>query len=237
MTTAVIIQARMGSSRLRGKVLEDLAGRTVLAHVIERARRIRGVAIVCCAVPDEAGSDPVAAEAERNGAVVHRGPEHDVLTRYAGAARACGADIVMRITSDCPLIDPVSSGLVLAELLARGADYCSNLEPRSWPKGLDTEAFTASILHTAAATASKDYDREHVTPWIRENRALSRANVRCAMGDFSDYRWTLDYPEDLAFFRALLKHLPPTPHLASFEEILAAVHRHPEVVALNAHLK
>jgi spore coat polysaccharide biosynthesis protein SpsF (cytidylyltransferase family) len=237
MTTAVIIQARMGSSRLRGKVLEDLAGQTVLAHVIERARRIPGVDVVCCAVPDEAGSDPVAAEALKQGARVHRGSEHDVLSRYEGAARACDASTVIRITSDCPLIDPVASGRVLSHLTASKADYCSNLEPRSWPKGLDTEAFTAAVLHRAAATATEAVEREHVTPWIRQNRSLAHANVEYEKGDFHAYRWTLDYPEDLAFFRALYAILPPPPHITPFEDILRVVHEHPEIVALNAHLK
>jgi spore coat polysaccharide biosynthesis protein SpsF (cytidylyltransferase family) len=237
MTTAVIIQARMGSSRLPGKVLENLAGQTVLAHVIGRARRIPGVDLVCCAVPDETGSDPVAAEALKQGAHVHRGPEHDVLSRYEGAARACGASTVMRITSDCPLIDPAASGRVLSQLTARRADYCSNLEPRSWPKGLDTEAFTAAVLYEAAATATEAHDREHVTPWIRRNRSLAHANVEYDGGDLHAYRWTLDYPEDLAFFRALYAILPPPPHIAPFEEVLTIVHEHPEIVALNAHLK
>jgi spore coat polysaccharide biosynthesis protein SpsF len=237
MTTAVIIQARMGSNRLRGKVLEDLAGQSVLAHVVQRARLIPGVDVVCCAVPDEASSDPVAAEAANLGALVHRGPEHDVLTRYAGAARACNADIVMRITSDCPLLDPAASGMVLARFKEQSADYCGNLDPRSWPKGLDTEVFKAEILHRAAATASEAFDREHVTPWIRGNKSLAHANVVYGRGDYSTYRWTLDYPQDLAFFRALYTILPPPPHIAPFEEILGAVHKHPEIVALNAHLK
>lgn len=237
MTTAVIIQARMGSSRLRGKVLEDLAGISVLGHVVERARRISGVDIVCCAIPDEASSDPVAAEAERLGAVVHRGPEHDVLARYAGAALACAADIVMRVTSDCPLLDPDTSALVLSRLKEEAADYCSNLEPRSFPKGLDTEAFRAEVLHRAAASASAPFDREHVTPWIRTNKSLGHANVSCPRGDFSSYRWTLDYPEDLAFFRALYKFLPPPPHVSPFDRVLEVVHAHPEIVALNAHLQ
>ncbi len=227
----------MGSSRLPGKVLESLAGQTVLAHVIARARGIPGVDVVCCAVPDEAGSDPVAAEAVKQGARVHRCPEHDVLARYEGAAHACDASTVMRITSDCPLIDPATSGRVLNRLIACRADYCSNLEPRSWPKGLDTEAFTATALHRAAASATEAHDREHVTPWIRRNRNLVHANIEYERGDLHAYRWTLDYPEDLAFFRALYAVLPPPPHIAPFEDILAIVHEHPEIVALNAHLK
>lgn len=236
MTTAVIIQARMGSSRLPGKVLEDLAGEPVLAHVIRRAGRIPGVDLVCCAVPDEPGSDPVAALAAHQGARVHRGPEHDVLARYAGAAEACGADIVIRITSDCPLIDPAISGEVLAALKAHDADYCSNLEPRSYPKGLDTEAFSAAILRQAATKATDSADLEHVTPWIRRNREISHANV-AQNRDLSAIRWTLDYPGDLAFFRALFAHLPPPPAIPTFAEVLAVAAKYPEIVALNAHLQ
>ncbi len=236
-TVAAIIQARMGSSRLPGKVLEDLAGQTVLAHVIARARKIPGVHLVGCAIPAEDRSDPVAAEALRLGALVHRGPENDVLERYLGAARAFGADVIMRITSDCPLIDPDVSGLVLAHFLDSGADYCSNVDPRSWPKGLDTEVFGAALLEQAARTTQDPHDREHVTPWMRKDARVTKANVACSDGNYASYRWTLDYPQDLAFLRQLYGFLPPPPAVVPFPEILAVVHAHPEVVALNSHLQ
>ena len=236
-TVAAIIQARMGSTRLPGKVLEDLAGQTVLAHVIARAQRIPGVHQVGCAIPAEERSDPVAAEAKRRGALVHRGSEDDVLGRYCGAAMTCKADVVMRITSDCPLIDPEVSGQVLKHFFESGADYCSNVDPRSWPKGLDTEVFSAALLERAAQSTQDPHDREHVTPWMRKGATVKKANVGCSEGNYASYRWTLDYPQDLVFFRQLYRYLPSPPAIARFSQILAVVHDHPEIVALNSHLQ
>ncbi|MEQ9447508.1 MAG: glycosyltransferase family protein, partial [Rhodospirillaceae bacterium] len=229
-----VVQARMGSTRLPGKILEDIAGQSALAHVLSRVSAVPGVSAVCCAVPETTDSDPVAAEAERLGTRVFRGDEQNVLGRYVGAARQCAADVVMRITSDCPLIDPAVSGRVLSHFLETKADYCSNLDPRSWPKGLDTEVFSAAILETAACEASEKPDLEHVTPWIRRNASLKHASVVNAHGDFAAYRWTLDYPEDLAFFRALYKFLPQPPAVPTFDDVLAVVHAHPDVAKLNA---
>src|SRR6266436_4141693 len=126
MNTAVIVQARLGSSRLPGKVMQELAGRTALHHVLARCGEIPGADIVVCAVPDEPASTPLAAVAAQCGAKVFRGSETDVLDRYFAAARGCGADIVMRVTSDCPLIDPQICGEVLALRERAGADYATN---------------------------------------------------------------------------------------------------------------
>jgi spore coat polysaccharide biosynthesis protein SpsF len=229
-----IIQARLGSSRLPGKVLENLAGRSVLDHVIARASRIDGVDRVCIAVPDLARDDALAEAAERAGAQVFRGSENDVLSRYHGAAAATGADVVMRLTSDCPLLDWEVSGAVLKAFLAGGLDYASNLEPRSWPKGLDTEVFSRSALNEAHERATENYDREHVTPYLRAQNHIKRGGVVCSSGDFAGWRWTLDYPEDLQFCQAVLDRADSA--FPGFEEIRAIVERSPEIAKINAHL-
>ena len=232
--TAVIVQARFGSTRLPGKVLEDLAGHTVLEHVLHRCRAIPGADVVCCAVARGADSDPVAREAERSGVVVYRGDEQDVLARYLGAARETGAAIIMRVTSDCPLIDPEVCGAVLRLRAERNADYACNNLPRTGPHGLDCEAFTLAALERAAREAADPQSREHVTPWLRTHPQLSRANLPAdARG--TDLRWTLDYPEDLAFLRALLAVLPPWPALPPTRDVLDALARHPEIARINAH--
>ena len=211
MTTAVIVQARMGSTRLRGKVLMEVGGTTVLEHVMTRCRAIAGADVVCCAVPDTADSDPVAAEARRTGVEVFRGSETDVLDRYWQAARALKADIVMRVTSDCPLIDPAVAAEVLRLRAKQGVDYaCNNMLP-TWPHGLDCEALTFAWLERATREANKPYDREHVTPFVRAHPESRKANFRCPVAGVVKHRWTLDTPADLVFMRALFSRLPAGP--------------------------
>lgn len=231
--TAVIVQARMTSSRLPGKVMLDLGGHTVLWHVLRRCAAIPGVDVVCCAVPDTATSAPIESEVATCGAIPVRGPEADVLERYRLAAEATGADVVMRVTSDCPVVDPELCGRVLAARAAAGAGYACNNMPRSWPHGLDCEAFTRAALEQAAALATDPYDREHVTPWLRRSPAVSRVNVAGPGGYLAARRMTLDFPEDYAFFVALFAALP-RPDTAGIAEINALLDARPDILALNA---
>lgn len=233
--TVVVVQARMGSSRLPGKVLMDLAGRSFLWHCLARCAAIPGVDLVCCATTTSPADDPVAEEAARCGARVFRGSEADVLARYHGAAASLGAGLVMRVTSDCPFIDPEVAGRVLAALRDQGADYACNNMPPSWPHGLDCEAFPAAILARAAEQATEPFEREHVTPWMRANQHLKRVNVAGPGGVAASYRWTLDYPEDRDFFRAVAAHLPPPPSLPGLDAILAVLAAHPELAVINAN--
>ncbi len=234
MVTAVIVQARTGSSRLPGKVLRLLGERTVLAEVLRRCYAIPGADVVCCAAPEGADDDPLAAEAERAGAVVFRGHETDVLDRYAGAAEAVGADVVMRITGDKPLIDPEVCGMVLRLRGETGADFACNNMPPGWPHGLDCEAFTSDTLIRAQAEASEPDDREHVTPWMRRHPDLRRTNLDGPGGACVEMRWTIDYPEDLTFFTALFDKLAPDPGMPLYEDVMAVLERHPEIAAINA---
>jgi spore coat polysaccharide biosynthesis protein SpsF len=232
MTTAVIVQARMGSNRLPGKVMKMLAGRTVLHHVLRRCRAIPGADVVVCAVPDEVASAPLEAVAAECGAKVFRGSETDVLDRYLGAARSVDADVVMRVTSDCPLIDPQICGNVLALRRQGNADYAANNMPRSFPYGLDTEAFTMAALEEAGVRAKEPYDREHVTPWLRCAAHFKRVNLASGNATLELHRWTLDYPEDFAFFSALFAVLPSDRpgHMADVLAVLAA---NPNISAIN----
>jgi glutamate-1-semialdehyde 2,1-aminomutase/spore coat polysaccharide biosynthesis protein SpsF len=233
MTTAIIIQARMRSSRLPGKVMLDLGGRTVLSHVIERCRAVSSADAVCIATVDSPPEDPIADEACRCGAAVFRGSENDVLARYHHAAVSLGATTVMRVTSDCPLIDPDVCEMVLAEHRRGGWDYTANNLARSWPHGLDCEAMTAGALARAHASASQPAEREHVTPWLRRNPHLRRANVGCPEPNLAGLRWTLDYPEDIAFFRALWTYLPKGA-LTGWRQVCDHLLAHPELQTINA---
>jgi len=235
MTTACIVQARMGSTRLPGKVMRRLAGETVLSHVLRRCQAIPGVDCVVCATVAQPADDVVAREAERAGALVFRGAERDVLGRYRDAARAVGAQRVMRVTSDCPLIDPALCGRVLVLCGADGVEFACNNMPPSWPHGLDCEAFTTDLLERAAATADDPDHREHVTGWMRETPGITRANVAGPGGALAAHRWTLDYPEDFAFFAGLFPLLPPSPALPGMAEVLAVLDANPGLTQINAH--
>lgn len=209
MRTVAVIQARYGSTRLPGKVLLPLGGGCVLDEVIKRCRAIPGVMLTCVAVPDSAVNDDVARRAAAAGARVVRGPEHDVLARYGAAARQLDADVILRVTSDCPLIDPNVAGQVLAAREDASSDYAANNQlPRGWPHGLDCEAMTRAALERALRSATTPYDREHVTPWLRQADDIRRSWIAGPGGGAAEWRWTLDLPEDYAFLSATFDRLP-----------------------------
>jgi spore coat polysaccharide biosynthesis protein SpsF len=232
MTTAVIIQARMNSTRLPGKVLFDLAGRTVLSHVLARCAAIGNADVVCCAVSNGRESDPIAEEAESCGVVVTRGSESDVLGRYFHAAETVGADAILRVTSDCPLIDPEVCAGVLDLRQQEDADYACNNTPPSWPHGLDCEAFTMAALKRAYDEATLAEDREHVTPWLRRHEDMKRVNYACPQADWKAQRWTLDYAADYTFFAALFDRLPAD--TIAWRTAVRTIADDPDLTALQA---
>ncbi len=231
--TACIVQARLGSTRLPGKVLEPLGHATVLEHVLRRCQAIASVDEVVCATVEGADGDAVAALADTLDVAVYRGSERDVLERYRGAAQAVHAEIVLRVTSDCPLIDPEVCSAVLKLREDEEADYAANNMPPSWPHGLDCEAFTIDALNEAAATATAAEDHEHVTPWIRRNRVYRRVNLAGPGGELTRQRWTLDYPEDLAFLRAVYERLPEGCAGRSWRAAAAIVDHEPDLALIN----
>ena len=236
MRTIAIIQTRMGSSRLPGKVLRDLAGDTMLARVVERVRAARSITQVVIATTHADIDDAVVREAVRLGCGVHRGPEADVLARYHGAARAFDADRVVRVTSDCPLLDPAVIDAVVSAL-GPDLDYVSNTHVRSYPRGLDVEAFHRDTLDRMARLAESAAAREHVTAFLVERPELFVTRQVRAADDDSDLRWTVDAPDDLALVRALYALLDlgrsgPRP----YQEVVKVVRSRPELTAINAHV-
>ena len=229
----MIVQARLGSSRLPGKVLADLAGKTVLYQVLQRCLAIQGASAVCCAVPAGSSDDIVAREAASCGAMVVRGSETDVLDRYYQAALECRADVVMRITSDCPLVDPYISDQVLALVTEKGAEYACNNIPRSWPHGLDCEAFVFEWLERAAREARLPDQREHVTPFLRSHPDVRRLYLQGPGGCIAKHRWTLDTAEDLLFLRELFARLPDGSASFDYRVPLAIVQGEPELATIN----
>lgn len=244
MRTVAIIQARLGSTRLPGKVLMDLEGQTVLARGVRRAQAIRGVDEVVVATTTAAKDDPVVDEARRLEVGVFRGSEEDVLSRYLGAAAEFRADVVVRITSDCPLLDPKQSARVVGRLhesLAgpSPADYCSNALSRTFPRGLDTEAFTRAALEIAGQRAQPGREREHVTLYLYEHPADFRLLSVVGDVDHSRHRWTVDTDDDLQLVREVYARLSPRGADRTFglEEVLELIGREPWIAQINAHVE
>jgi len=241
MTTAAIIQARMGSTRLPGKVLMDLAGRPMLEHVVRRVASAAKVDIVCVATTTLDRDDPVADAAARLGAAVVRGSEADVLDRYARAVRELSADLVVRITSDCPLIDPQVVDEMLTAREALGAHrvdcYCNTVE-RRFPRGLDTEIVPAPVLVALAREAKDPRAREHVTWELYQHPDRYRVvnHLQAGGRDDSAHRWTVDTPEDFELMRRVFGALADRGPfgLAEVRALLAA---HPDWIGINAHIE
>lgn len=231
MRTLGIIQARMGSTRLPGKVLMELGGSTMLAQVVARLRAAPGVDDVVIATSSAPDDDAIVRVAEQLCVGWHRGPADDVLARYLGAARAFHAGAIVRITADCPLLDPEVVGQVVAALTPE-VDYASNTHARTYPRGLDVEALHADTLERIARLGTSPAAREHVTAFVMEQPALFRiAQVRGDQDD-ADLRWTVDTPDDLAMVRQLyalgLARLP-------YRALVAELRARPEL-ASNAHI-
>ena len=191
----------MGSMRLPGKVLKDLEGETVLARVVNRLRRSQLINEVLVATTDRPADDVIVKECRSLSVLVSRGDENDVLDRYFRAAQLAKAEVVVRITSDCPLIDPEITDKTIAAFLEHAPDYASNALVRTYPRGLDTEVVSVSALGRAWQGARKRYEREHVTPYIYEHPAEFKLLSVTGDADYSGHRWTVDTPEDLEFVR------------------------------------
>jgi spore coat polysaccharide biosynthesis protein SpsF len=225
----------MASTRLPNKVMRPLGDKTVLSHVLERCLAIEGIDAVCCATTDGADCDPIAIEAEAAGATVFRGDESDVLKRYFDANSLLQADVVMRVTSDCPLLDPVVAANVLRPVVDGDADYTCNNIPPSWPHGLDCEAFTAQWLEKAHLEAVRPFEREHMSLYIRSHPDTRMVNIPSPDETLSKHRWTLDTPQDWVFLEKLFEYFPAGHPGFGFQKILEILHGHPELFELNAH--
>ena len=223
----------MGSSRLPGKVLMNLGNRAVLQWVVDRSRLIPGIDTVAVATSDAADDEEIVKWCAEYGVNCHRGSEDDVLARFETAARAENADIVMRITADCPFIDPHVSGAVLSRLIRADADYVANNLPAVWPDGLDCEVFKAEALYAAANDAERALDREHVTLFIKHNRDRFKVlSISSLAPGLAKERWTVDDPQDLEFLREIVKRLPADTE-PDWTAILAVLDAEPALREIN----
>ena len=223
----------MSSTRLPGKVLADLVGQPMLARVIERVRRATTIDEVVVATSTGSSDDAVAEFCAQRGIGCFRGSEQDVLDRFYQAATQFGAGIVVRITGDCPLIDPAVIDRVVTALRSAECDYATNTLRYTFPDGLDVEAFTFAALERAWREASKPAEREHVTPYLRVAPRFRTSNVEHSV-DLSPkkLRWTVDEPRDLDFARAIYAEFSAQPDFG-LQDVLDLLQRRPELAQLQ----
>jgi spore coat polysaccharide biosynthesis protein SpsF len=235
MRIVTIVQARMGSSRLPGKVMLDLGGATVLARVMQRLERTKLAGELVVATTLDAADDQIVTECKRIGVKVFRGEEKDVLDRYYRAAQHFSAEAVVRITSDCPLIEPEITDKTIRAFVDRGPDYASNALQRTYPRGLDTEVFTFETLARTWRLAQKGYQRSHVTSYIYENPDQFKLLSVTGETDYSWQRWTVDTQDDLDFIRAIYQEMDDPDHF-SWRDVLRLIESRPELLELNRHV-
>jgi len=233
MTVLAILQARMSSSRLPGKVLADLQGEPMLARQIERLRRCATLDRLMVATSTEAADDAVAALCARIGVDCFRGSLDDVLDRFHAAAAGRGAEHIVRLTADCPLADPKLIDRLVGMHVAGGYDYTSNTLTPHWPDGLDAEVMRTEVLEAAWREATLPSEREHVTRFIYTRPERFRLGSLVGETDLSSQRWTVDTPEDLALVRAVYAALYPAKPVFGTQDILTFLAAHPEIAALN----
>ncbi len=235
-----ISQARMTSTRLPGKVLMDAAGRPLLAHHLERLARCRAIDALVLATTVNGTDDPVAELAESLGVPVFRGDEQDVLGRFAGAAAMAGAEVVVRVTADCPLIDPALVDRLVTAFLGSTPplDYLS-LDVSRFPRGLDAEVFTRAALDEAAAGAAEPVEREHVTAHLYRRPERFRIGPPLAPEDGSvlAQRWCVDEAADLELVRRLLGALLPKKPDFGWQDCCKVLREHPEWADLNGSVR
>ena len=252
LKVVAIIQGRMLSSRLRGKILADIAGQPMLQRVFIRTSRSATVTETIFATTTDSSDDPVGEYCDFSGIPFTRGSQFDVLDRYYQTAKGAKADVVVRITADCPVIDPSLIDNVVNTLLEDEHDFvCNRLPPpyhRTYPIGLDVEACTFKVIEEAWKNAKEPQHREHAMPYLYEGVELTSINRQLQTGisprgfniallhhptDFGEYRWTVDTPEDLEFMRQIYKRFDGRDNF-SWKEVLDLVHSEPQLMQINA---
>lgn len=237
MKVNVFIQARLGSTRLPGKVLLDLYGKPVLLRVIERVKKARGIDNVVVVTTLDARDLPLVKLCAELGVQVFCGSEDDVLDRFYQAAKILKPDHIVRITADCPVMDPALIEQVVSRHLDSGADYTANVLEETFPDGEDIEIMKFSALERAWKEASLISEREHVTPYIRKNGSLFRLeSVKCPENHSSE-RWTLDTQRDFDFLSAMYESLAPADEFFGMDKVLKLLRDKPGLRDINSGIE
>jgi len=234
----IIIQARMTSTRLPGKVLKPILNRPMFSYQLERLRQVTRAHQIVVATTVNVTDDPIVKFCVHENVACIRGSEDDVLSRYVLAAQEHQANTVVRITSDCPLLDPeLVDQLIGMYIDAPTVDYVSNLQPQTWPYGMAVEVFDVNALYEAGREATDPAEREHVTPFI--NRRPDRYHLQAVTHseDLSYHRWTVDTPEDFELIYRIFCELYPEHPTFRMGDVLDVLHQNPSWVDLNSHVR
>ena len=208
MKTVAIVQARMGSTRLPNKVMKEINGTPMIEVLLKRLAKSEQIDQIIVATSVDAKNDLLVRHVESLGYVCERGSENDVLERYYQAAKAHNADIVIRITGDCPLVDANLVDIAINDFKDHGVDYLSNTSPATYPDGLDIEVFTMKALERTLKETTSLFDQEHVTPYIRNSGKFKTHSISYTE-DLSDLRWTVDEPVDFEVISNIFDHFSP----------------------------
>jgi len=235
----IIIQARMGSSRLPGKVLKKIEGRSMLWHIIDRLSFCHEIDEIVLTIPDTEENDILEKFAKSHKTKFYRGEEKDVLARYYRTAKKFKGDLIVRITSDCPLISPKIVDLVIQQHINSDVDYTSNVIERTFPRGMDIEVFSFNILRESFEKADQPYQREHVTPYISENPSKFKLQNIKAKDKLNhpEFRLTVDTEEDFKLIQEIYKHLYNPGKLFLIEEVVDLLKNNSELAKINALVK
>jgi len=239
MTVLAIIQARMGSTRLPGKILKEVNGKPLLAYQIDRVRQSKCIEKIVIATTVEQKDDQIVAFCEQYNVEYYRGSENDVLARYYEAAEQFGGDIIVRLTSDCPIIDPVVIDETIRYYIDHASefDYVSNTIERTYPRGLDTEVFSEGALEKSYKDAILERDREHVTAYMYSNPEKFRIGSISNPQNLGNHRWTVDTSEDFQLVELILSNLYSENQFFNMRDVIELLDKHPDWVQLNYHIE
>lgn len=235
MKVVTIVQARMGSTRLPNKVMRSIVGLPMIELLLKRLSKAKEVDQIVVATSIDPRNEPLVERVKQLGYACEQGSEKDVLSRYLQAAEAHHADVIVRITGDCPLVDPELVDTVISAFKANPVDYFSNVSPATYPDGLDIEVFTLKALQRSAQESDSEYDHEHVTPYIRNQLSFSKSSIQ-HNEDLSALRWTVDELEDLQVITHIFEHFAPDIHF-SWLEVLELQKNKPELFLSNQTIK
>ena len=233
--TGVIIQARMGSTRLPGKVMKKINNKPMIEYVIDRVSKSKMIDDIIVATSDEEENKVLVNFLKSKKVKYFTGDEDDVLSRYYFTAKHYNLTDIVRITADCPLIDPIVIDNTIKKHVQDNFDYTSNIFPRSFPKGLDTEVFSFNSLKKAFIEANSLYDREHVTPYIRESGNFEISNISFDK-DYSDYRLTVDWEDDFRLIEKIFNLFKPNIFF-NWLDIMDLLKKNPDLILINNHIK